>query len=168
MLRDPLNARSVSRGERWREWLGLWLLAIGSSSSFSGCSECLLYARLWACVAALVTATLTCLLAGGPVHVCRLRDRRREQHPGCPEGLRVLGLVQHPPLPPEYPPHGHQQHCAGTGETGGVSGKGLGGNEPKGHESPLDAAACVWLVPLCSGRGDGDGGPDLVLLLVLL
>lgn len=58
------------------------------------------------------------LLSGGPVHICRLRDHRQEQRPGCPESLRVLGLVQHPPLSPEYPPHGHQQHRAGTERVG--------------------------------------------------
>lgn len=59
--------------------------------------------------------------AGGPVHICRLRDYRQEQHPGCPESLRVLGLVQHPPLPTQHPPDGHQQHCAGTAGSAGAS-----------------------------------------------
>lgn len=60
------------------------------------------------------------LLIGGPVYICRLRDHRQEQHPGCPESFRVLGLVQHPSISPEYSPHGHQQHRAGTGKAGGT------------------------------------------------
>lgn len=65
-------------------------------------------------------SVLDALLIGGPVYICRLRDHRQEQHPGCPESFRVLGLVQHPSISPEYSPHGHQQHRAGTGEAGGA------------------------------------------------
>lgn len=75
------------------------------------------------------------LLAGGPVYFCRVRDRRRDQHPECPESLCVLGLVQHPSFSPEYSPHGHQQHRAGTGEAGGCR-EGSPGNKTKGLSCP--------------------------------
>lgn len=99
------------------------------------------------------------------MYICSLCDHRRAQHPGCPESLCVLGFVQHPPFSPEYSPHGHQQHRAGTGEAGGLQGgsktKGGLNNPPRGgsllHYSSCCAHGCgeawtggfyaFWLLP---------------------
>lgn len=98
------------------------------------------------------------LLAGGPVYVCRLRDRQQEQHPGCPESLRVLGLVQHPPLSPEYPPHGHQQHCAGTDIAGGTHGVGEGVAGETGMAVPWGQHLCITRPPVRGGPAKAGTG----------
>jgi hypothetical protein len=84
--------------------------------------------------------TLGTLLAGGPVYFCRLCDRGQEQRPGCTEGLRVLGLVQHPSFPPQHPPHGHQQHRAGISRT--QRDPGDGNTKPQSPQAPLRHPPC--------------------------